>query len=241
MIKKIISILFAILIFSSMTVVAMAESLQITTDKDTVSAGELISINVVFDETITGEYRNIQGQLNYNTDLLTYVSHQSGEQYNNYTCSDMADRGYFTFSYTDFTDDGFSEIAEGNVVSVKFKVKENLTTDHIKTALDLDANIQDIKGNTEELTVSTSVLICEKHEVVSSDTVKEVNEDEDVINDKKDKTVCEKCGEEYSVDEIIATGTTHDDSSNIGGLAIGVIITVLAATGVLLVYRKKYK
>ncbi len=237
MIRKTISILFAITMFFSMTTVAMAESFQIYKDKSVVSSGETVTISIVLDEAMNGEFRNIQGQLSYDTDLLAYVSHQGGEEYSGYTYADMADRKYFTFSYTDFTDDGLLEISKGTVVSVKFKVNDGVTEEHLKAALMLTVNVQDVKGRTDDLTSESSVLICNEEQQESADS-----------QDGNDEEVCEKCGKKYVAGEASSTRAVNGDIDNSqtggqgyqnNGLLIAAIVTAMAAVCVFIVYRRK--
>lgn len=244
MIKKMTPILFAIMIFVNTATIVMADSFQINTDKSTVSPGETVTVSIALDETMVGEFRNLQGQLSYETALLTYVSHQTGASSFNYTFANLADRNYFTFSNTDFTDDGFSQIGKGAIASVKFKVKDEITEEHLKTALRLTINIQDIKGKSEELTSSDSILICTQNHDKSNDSK--------VNNEKKvnDELICKKCGGEYVIDEALSTQSIDEDIDNDetkesdhqnNSLLIAAIITALIAACVLISYRRKYR
>ena len=248
MIRRTIPILFAMTIFFSMTAIVMAESFQINTDKSVVSMGEYVSVNVRLEESMTGQFRNVQGQLYYDTDLLTYVSHQSGEQFSNYTYADMPDRKYFTFTNTDFTDDGFSKINEGKAVSVKFKVNEDVTEEHLKAAFSLKVDIQDIRGEEEEVTSSTALLICNGVHQESASVKGGEHEDQKNSELKgNDKTICEKCGEKYVINKEAEIASVHDNDvhgkndEKANSLLIAVIITALAAACVLIAYRRKYK
>ena len=195
--KKIIPVLLALALFFSMTAAVMADSFQINTDRDTVSRGDKVTVNITLDEDISGQFRNVQGQLNYDTELVTYESHELGESYSNYTANDMPDRKYFTFSNTDFTDDGFSKIPAGDVVAVTFKVSRNIKADHLNTTFTLKLSMQDISGKTENLAADTSVLICNGQKNSGST---QTFADEDTGNDSQNQ-VCDKCGKEYMVSE----------------------------------------
>lgn len=243
MIRKMTLVLFAIMMFFSMTEIVMADSFQINTDKSTVSPGEPVTIRVWLDEMVTGEFRNLQGQISYDTDLLTYVSHKKGEVSSDYTFADMPDRKYFTFSNTDFTDDGFSKINKGTVVSVQFKVKDDVVEEHLKTALMLTVNVQDIEGKSENLMSSVSILICSQNHGKSNGS--EANNE----NKASDEAVCENCGEEYIIDEDASTRSIDDDidddikegDDQNNGLLIAAIITALAVVCVFIAYRRKYR
>lgn len=244
MIRKMTLVLFAIMMFFSMTEIVMADSFQINTDKSTVGPGEPVTIRVWLDEMVTGEFRNLQGQISYDTDLLTYVSHKKGEVSSDYTFADMPDRKYFTFSNTDFTDDGFSKINKGTVVSVQFKVKDDVVEEHLKTALMLTVNVQDIEGKSENLMSSVSILICSQNHGKSNGS--EANNE----NKASEELACKKCGEEYvvdeavskrSIDEDIDNDDTEDSDHQNNSLLIAAIITALAAVCVLMTYRKKFR
>lgn len=210
--KKIIPVLLALVLFFSMTAAVMAESFQLNTDRDTVSRGDKVTVNVTLDEDVSGQFRNVQGQLNYDPETVTYESHELGESYSNYTANDMPDRKYFTFTNTDFTDDGFSAISAGNVVSVTFKVGKNIKAEHLNTTFTLKLSMQDISGKTENLAADTSVLICTGQKNSGST---QTSADEDTGTDSQNQ-ICDKCGKEYTVSEKkdADSGTDKDDGAD---------------------------
>lgn len=163
MMRKIISILLALMLFGSMTVTAMAGSFQLSPNRKQIDAGEKVTVTIKLDTTLKGNYRNVQGQLSYNPDELTYVSHTMGESYGDYTAKNMTAKEYFTFSYTDFSKGGFTTIAKGTVAAVTFKAKESLSVSHLTSALTLNMSVQDIKGNSSKSSADVSVVICKNH------------------------------------------------------------------------------
>ena len=90
-----------------------------------------MTVTVKMNETLTGNFRNVQGQLNYDTSALTYVSHTMGGSYSRYVSSDMPNRSYFTFSNTDFTKEGFNEVPQGTIATVVFKANGDLSDTHL--------------------------------------------------------------------------------------------------------------
>ena len=163
--KRIFSMFLALMLFFSMTVTASAESFQISTDKNVIEAGEKVTITVKLDDTLTGNYRNVQGQLKYDTGVLTYNSHKMGEKYAHYSSKNLSGKKYFTFSYTDTTSGGFSEIPKGTIVSVVFKTKADITEKNLTSKLTLNMSVQDINGNTEKAETETSIVLCKEHTV----------------------------------------------------------------------------
>lgn len=252
--KKIISILFAIVLLAGMTATAAADSFQINTDKSTVSAGESVTVKVVLDEKITGGFRNVQGQLTYDPEILSYVGHDLGDSYSGYVTSNMPDRKYVTFTNTDFTEKGFEELATGSVITVTFKVNSSVAAEHMKTALDLDLSIQDTEGQMQELAAETEITICSGQAAADNDS----NE----TADKAKTEICEKCGAEYVADEASDETelTENADEQRSGGemsteqngieaqseqgngstnkLLIAALITAVAAVVALITYRR---
>ena len=170
--KKIFSMFLALMLFCSMTVTAMADSFQIGTDKELIDAGENVTVTVNLDKTLTGDFRNIQGQLKYDTDILTYVTHKMGDDYEGYSSKNILERSYFTFSYTDMTAGGFSEVPQGNIAVIIFKSNKEITADHVDAALTLTMKVQNIKGVTERIEDSASCIICKEHVWGSGKTIK---------------------------------------------------------------------
>ena len=52
-----------LMLFSSMTVTAMAGSFQVTTDKDKVCAGDNVTVTIKLDKALEGNYRKIVGSM----------------------------------------------------------------------------------------------------------------------------------------------------------------------------------
>lgn len=169
--KRIFSMFLALMLFCSMTVTAAAESFQISTDKNVVEAGENVTVTVKVGDTLIGSYRNVQGQLKYDTDVLTYVSHEMGEKYVHYSSKNMSGKKYFTFSFTDMTAGGFSEIPKGAIVVVVFKTKKDIAEKNLSSKLALNMSVQDISGSSNKTDADVSVTICKEHTEVIDEAV----------------------------------------------------------------------
>lgn len=161
--KRIFSVFLALMLFCSMTVTAMAESFQISTDKNVISAGENVTVTVKLDKAMSGNYRNVQGQLKYDTATLTYVSHQMGDKYGHYAAKDMPARQYFTFSNTNMTAGGFAEIPQDTIATVVFKTNKAIAADHVNASLTLKMSVQDINGKSVKTDSAASLVICKSH------------------------------------------------------------------------------
>jgi len=205
--KRIFSMFLALMLFCSMTVTAVAESFQISTDKSVIEAGDNVTVTVKLDDTLTGSYRNVQGQLKHDADILTYVSHEPGEKYDHYSSKYISGKKYFTFSYTDMTAGGFSEIPKGTIVSVVFKTKKDIEEKNLSSKLTLNMSVQDTKGNTDKTNANTSIVICKEH--VWKQSVEKATMAEDGIKSEQ-CSVCNKSGEEV----VIPKAATVELSSN---------------------------
>ena len=161
--KKLLTMLLTVMLFCSMSISVMAASVGVSTNKSAVDAGDTVTVTVKMNETLTGSFRNVQGQLKYDTSAWTYVSHTMGGSYSSYMSSDMPNRSYFTFTNTDFTKEGFKEVPQGTIVTVVFKANSDLSEKHLSTSFTLDMRVQDTMGQSDKFSPSASVLICKEH------------------------------------------------------------------------------
>ena len=141
MMKKLISMVFVLIMIFCMTGTAMAENGTVVKNQVTV----IVKLN----QTLTGEFRNVQGQLNYDPDVLAYVSHTMGTDYADYASKDMPEKKYFTFSRTDMSQTGFTTIPKGTIAVVTFEHDGSLTDAQLDTAFNLKLTVQDTAGNIE--------------------------------------------------------------------------------------------
>jgi len=157
--KKIISIFLALMLFCSMTVTAMAENFQVTADNTSIVPGEQITITIKVNKKLTGTFRNVQGQLIYNSDAMTYVSHTMSKEYMEYASKHIPARTYITFSRTDMTAAGFTIIPQGTIATVKFQSKSELTEPQLKANFDLKMSVQDTSGKTDRDISAVTITI----------------------------------------------------------------------------------
>lgn len=158
--KKIISIFLALMLFCSMTVTAMAADFQVTADNISIVPGEQVTVTIKLDQKLTGNFRNVQGQLIYNQDVMTYVSHTMSKNYMEYASKHIPAKTYVTFSKTDMTAAGFTAIPQGTIATVKFQSKSEMTESQLNANFTLKMSVQDTSGNTDrnlsEVTITIS-------------------------------------------------------------------------------------
>lgn len=220
--KRIFSMFLALMLFFSMTVTASAENFQISTNKNVIEAGEKVTVTVKLGDALTGSYRNVQGQLKYDTDVLTYKSHEMGEKYEHYSSKYMPGKKYFTFSYTDMTSGGFSQLSKGTIVSVVFKTKKDITEKNLSSKLTLNMSVQNTKGKTNKTKADTSIVICKEHTWKQS--IEKATMTEDGIKSNY-CSVCNKAGEEVVIPKA-ATVELSSDTYTYSGKVISPTVIV---------------
>ncbi|MDO4745114.1 MAG: fibronectin type III domain-containing protein [Bacillota bacterium] len=191
--KRIFSMFLAMMLFFSMTVTAAAESFQISADKDVIEAGEEVTVTVRLNDTLTGNYRNVQGQLKYDVDILSYVSHEMGEKYGHYSAKYLQNKKFFTFSNVDLTSGGFSEIPKGTIVSIVFKTNKDITEKNLSTKFVLNMSVQDIDGSSDKSETDASIVICRKHMIHSWKANHELDEQATMNEDGSRSIHCTEC------------------------------------------------
>lgn len=147
-------ILFTILIIVMLHptgVRAATPNFYLDSDKETLEKQETIYISVHLSESLHGNYRNIQGKILYDTDMFSYVSHEMGTGYEHYVAMDMKEKGFFAFSNTDFTPEGFSEVKKGPIVTIVLQAKK-VPRKTKQTTIDLTVDLQNTNGDSETFT-----------------------------------------------------------------------------------------
>ena len=165
--KKILSLLLALILVGSMTVSAFAAEFQVGVSETVIEAGEEVTVTITLDETLvpveTTGFRSIQGQLIYNPEILTYVSHEMAEAYKHYSSKDMPARKYFTFSYTAFNEEGFTEIPAGTVVTIVYRATEEIEASHLAASLSLELKTNEPGKDAVWYKNAATVVICKEH------------------------------------------------------------------------------
>ena len=165
--KKILSLLLALILVGSMTVSAFAAEFQVGVSETVIEAGEEVTVTITLDETLvpveTTGFRNIQGQLIYDPEILTYVSHEMAEAYKHYSSKDMPARKYFTFSYTAFNEEGFAEIPAGTVVTIVYRATEEIEASHLAASLSLELKTNEPGKDAVWYKNAATVVICKEH------------------------------------------------------------------------------
>lgn len=224
-VRNIIRALAVIILFCSMTAVAMADTFQLYTEQSEIMAGEKLTVTVSLAQSLDGSYRNLQGQLQYDDAILTYCSHQLAEEYSAYMAADMPEKSCFTFSNTDFTDEGFKELRAGELVVVTFEVKKQATKGISETMLQLEVDLQDTQGLEETLTSALSIDI-------HSGQCQEIGENAGTSEPSLTEATVKR----------ESTQSVHEASKKQNPMLIGAIVVILAAAaagGTILSKRKR--
>ena len=165
--KKILSLLLALILVGSMTVSASGAEFRVGVSEKVIGAGEEVTVTITLDETLapveTAGFRNIQGQLIYDPEILNYVSHEMAEAYRHYSSKDMPARQYFTFSYTAFNEEGFTEIPAGTVVTIVYRATEEIEASHLAASLSLELKTNELGKDAVWYQNGASVVICREH------------------------------------------------------------------------------
>ena len=142
---------------------------SVTTSAETVTAEETFTVTVALDETITKseDITNVQGELYYDTDVLTYVTHDRGESLKGFTATNKEDSKRFQFSRTAMgNEDGeleSFEIPAGNMVTVTFAVNENLAENHVNALIRFKGSLTTSVSQTTTSEVSEKILVIKAH------------------------------------------------------------------------------
>lgn len=200
--KRIFSMFLALMLFFSMTVTAAAESFQINTDKDVIEAGEEVTVTVRLNDTLTGNYRNVQGQLKYDVDILSYVSHEMGEKYGHYSAKYLQNKKFFTFSNVDLTSGGFSEIPKGTIVLIVFKTNKDITEKKLNTKFVLNMSVQDIDGSSNKSKIDAAIVVSQKHTIHTWESKSELDEKATMSKEGIRSIHCSECNATKDVEVI---------------------------------------
>lgn len=123
--KKTISLVLAFVLLFTLTAQAFAQSITLTPDKDTVKAGEDVTVTVNFDEDL----ENVSGlalNLHFNSDLFTY---KEGQEFDDYAVIVRGEEGtapdqYKVINWASLK--GVGTIKAGKYVTCTFTAKEDI-------------------------------------------------------------------------------------------------------------------
>lgn len=147
--RRVLLAIFILMMLCPVWTMAATPVFYLDADKEAIEKQDTITISVNLKESFQGNYRNLQGKLYYDTDVISYVSHEMDASYVDYVAMDMQEKGFFAFSNTDFTEDGFSEVKADTIVTIVFQVKKKIPRKTERVTFDFVADLQDIKGGSE--------------------------------------------------------------------------------------------
>lgn len=130
-----------------------------------IDAGDQVTVTVDLNQAIlkTDNITNVQGELYFDTDELTYVSHKLDSSYNDYKASYVKNKKRFQFSKTSMTNQPY-ECEADDVVTVVLKANKDTSAKHVKANLSLKMKVSTKNAKTVQSESSKSILICNGHE-----------------------------------------------------------------------------
>lgn len=150
--RRVLLAIFILMMLCPVWTMAATPVFYLDADKEVIEKQDTITVSVNLKESFQGNYRNLQGKLYYDTDVISYVSHEMGASYVDYVAMDMQEKGFFAFSNTDFTEDGFSEVKKDTVVTIVFQTKKRIPRKTERITFEFIADLQDTKGGSETFT-----------------------------------------------------------------------------------------
>lgn len=140
--KKIVSIILSISLIFAVAISTFAAEFEIVSDSDQIKAGEKITVEIILGKTIplSENIVNLQGELYYDTEILSYVSHEMGEDYSDFLNQNMPNKNRFQFSKTSMTLTPY-EVKAGTVLKITFLAAENLSVKELETVFQFETKM----------------------------------------------------------------------------------------------------
>ncbi len=166
--KKILSVVLALVLLCALAVTAMAANVGIETDKNIIEAGETFTVTLSLDETIPASEGvvGVQLELGYDQDLLTAESAEAGEPYSFLTATILGAKPVITYNW--FSPAlAATEMPAGVIGTATFVANADVSAEAVKAALTLKGAFVDALVNDVLSVESTiSVTVCPGHEWV---------------------------------------------------------------------------
>ena len=177
--KRILSMTLALVLACTLAITAVATNFQISTSNDVIEVGQQVTVTVALKETLTHEnhFRNCQGELYYDPDVLTYVSHTMGTGYEDFDNAHLKNRKRVQFSKTAMNSGGYESIPAGTVITVVFLAKETVTDSYLESTIALKISVMPVGMDAVQTNDSVSIKICarenenEGNDIITSETV----------------------------------------------------------------------
>ena len=166
--KKVLAVVFAAIVLCGVATTTANAFWGMDTDSELVEVGQIFSVTVSLNKTLTHDnnFRNCQGELYYDPDVLTYVSHTMGSGYEDFDSAHISNRNRVQFSKTAANSAGYEKIPAGTVISVMFRANEALTEEYLTSMLDLNISVMPVGADPVQSNCSVTVKICRAKEEV---------------------------------------------------------------------------
>ena len=203
--KKVLSLVLAVVLAFSTAVTAFAQSFTPAVDKTAVKAGEDVTVTLSFEEALV-DVTSFEARLYYNNNLFDYKSNTLSNANGFVTAAPQSDAEGTYMEITHFEMSGFGTVAAGEYGKITFTAKSDISqkqvaefTARIETGLMKDQSIISTENVKIETTVSPA----------SCDHVGTETETAYTAKGDGNHTVtvtCKKCGEVISTSEEVCAG-----------------------------------
>ena len=203
--KKVLSLVLAVVLAFSTAVTAFAQSFTPAVDKTAVKAGEDVTVTLSFEEALV-DVTSFEARLYYNNNLFDYKSNTLNNANGFVTAAPQSDAEGTYMEITHFEMSGFGTVAAGEYGKITFTAKSDISEKQVaefaarvETGLMKDQSIISTENVKIETTVSPA----------SCDHVGTETETAYTAKGDGNHTVtvtCKKCGEVISTGEEVCTG-----------------------------------
>ena len=203
--KKVLSLVLAVVLAFSTAVTAFAQSFTPAVDKTAVKAGEDVTVTLSFEEALV-DVTSFEARLYYNNNLFDYKSNTLNNANGFVTAAPQSDAEGTYMEITHFEMSGFGTVAAGEYGKITFTAKSDISEKQVaefvarvETGLMKDQSIISTENVKIETTVSPA----------SCDHVGTETETAYTAKGDGNHTVtvtCKKCGEVISTSEEVCAG-----------------------------------
>ena len=150
----------------------LASRFKLNISDASISSGEQVTVTIALNQAVlkSDHVTNVQGELYFDADELTYVSYELDHSYSDYKAGYVKSKERFQFSKTSMNREAY-ECESGDVVKVVLKVNEDMTAKQLKANLRLKMKVSTKNAQTVQAESEKSILICKSHEWSSSYTI----------------------------------------------------------------------
>jgi len=147
----------------------LASRFKLNVSDTKINAGDQVTVTVDLNQAIlkTDNITNVQGELYFDTDELTYISHKLDDSYSDYKAGYVKNKKRFQFSKTSMTNQPY-ECEADDVVTVVLKADKDVTVKQLKASIRLKMKVSTKNARTMQAESSQAILITHAHKWNSS-------------------------------------------------------------------------